>query len=107
MMACTSPALTVRSMPFRISRSATVACRSLISSNAISSVFSASSASSGFDFDFLSNLFSAFPPRLRASAVKKLAHGTLETHSQQLLRLHGKLHGQLAEHFLAETVHDH
>src|SRR5438270_9561162 len=33
MMACTSPALTVRSMPFRISRSPTVACRFLISSS--------------------------------------------------------------------------
>src|SRR4051812_28250628 len=33
MMACTSPALTVRSMPLRISRSPTVACRFLISSS--------------------------------------------------------------------------
>ena len=33
MMACTSPAFTVRSMPFRISRSPTVACRFLISSS--------------------------------------------------------------------------
>src|SRR5579863_6755118 len=33
MMACTSPALMDRSMPFRISRPATVACRFLISSN--------------------------------------------------------------------------
>src|SRR6266851_2603330 len=35
MMACTSPAFTVRLMPFRISRSPTLACRSLISSSAI------------------------------------------------------------------------
>src|SRR5579871_5651503 len=33
MMACTSPALIDRSMPFRISRPATVACKFLISSN--------------------------------------------------------------------------
>src|SRR5579871_1505102 len=42
MMACTSPALIVRSMPFRICRPATVACRFLISSNGILNLTDAS-----------------------------------------------------------------
>src|SRR5262245_23135322 len=39
MMAWTSPALTLRSMPLRISRSSTRACRFLISSIIVDSVF--------------------------------------------------------------------
>src|ERR1035438_758337 len=42
MMACTSPALMDRSMPLRISRPATLACRFLISSNDIVSLSDAS-----------------------------------------------------------------
>src|SRR5580658_143295 len=73
MMACTSPALTVKSMPFKISRPATVACRFLISS---------------------SDMF-------------KLSDAAFEADSEQLLSLHGELHGQFAEDFLAEAMHDH
>src|SRR5262245_21169818 len=36
-----------------------------------------------------------------------LADASFEAHAQELARLHGELHGQLAEHFLAEPVHDH
>ena len=35
------------------------------------------------------------------------ADGTLEADAQQFLGLYGKLHGQFAEHFLAESIHDH
>src|SRR3989441_9338125 len=35
------------------------------------------------------------------------ADAALEADAEQLLRLHGKLHRQLAEDFLAEAVHDH
>src|SRR5450432_1406538 len=81
MMACTSPAFTVRVMPFRISRSPTLACRSFISSNAI---------------------------RLLAlSWLTWLTHASFETHAEQFLRFHGELHGELAENFLAESMHDH
>src|SRR5690349_5460725 len=73
MMACTSPELMDRSMPFRISRPATVACRFLISSN---------------------DMF-------------RLSDTSFETHAQQFLGFHRELHGQFAEHFLAEAVHDH
>src|SRR5579872_3909245 len=73
MMACTSPGLMVRSMPFRISRSPTLACRFLISSNAIS----------------------------------LLSNASFETDAQKLLGFHREFHGQFAEYFLAETVHNH
>src|SRR5580700_2806846 len=73
MIACTSPAPITKSMPFRISRPATLACRFLISSN-----------------DMVS-----------------LSDTSFETDSQQLLSFHGELHGQLAEDFFAESVHDH
>src|ERR1039458_9034869 len=36
-----------------------------------------------------------------------LPYASFQTHAEQLLRLHGELHRQLAEHFLAEPVHDH
>src|SRR6476469_3029125 len=77
-MACTSPAFTVRSMPFRISRPATFACRSLISSNGISS-----------------------------NGIRSLTNASFKADSQQLLGFHGEFHGKLAEHFLTEAVHDH
>src|SRR5271165_4282730 len=72
MMAWTSPAFTVRSMPLRISRSPTVARRFLISSSGI-----------------------------------RLSNASFQTHTEQLLRFHGELHGQFLKDFLAETVHDH
>src|SRR5687767_5114812 len=36
-----------------------------------------------------------------------LPNRPLQAHAQQLLRLHRKFHGQLAEDFLAEAVDDH
>src|SRR5262245_55857795 len=36
-----------------------------------------------------------------------LPHAALQAHAQQLLRFHRELHWQLAEDFLAETIHDH
>src|SRR6185437_12741394 len=74
MMACTSPAFTVRLMPLRISRSPTLACRSMISSNGIT-VF--------------------------------LTDASFQTDSEQFLRFHGELHGELAEDLFAEAVYDH
>src|SRR5437016_8151968 len=71
MIAWTSPGLTVRSTPVRISRSPTFACRFFISSSAI------------------------------------LTNASFETDSEQFLRFHGELHGELAKYVLAETVHDH
>ena len=36
-----------------------------------------------------------------------LANAAFEAHAEQLLRLDGKLHGELPEDFLAEAVDDH
>src|SRR5215213_6728231 len=41
------------------------------------------------------------------ASTSGLSHRSFEAHAQQLLSLHRELHGQLAEHFLAEPVHDH
>src|SRR5712691_9941012 len=77
MMACTSPASITRSSPLRISLPSMPAYRFLISSSGI------------FVVSWVS------------------PHASLQTHSQQLLRLDRELHRQLAEHFAAEPVHDH
>src|SRR5438132_623480 len=39
--------------------------------------------------------------------MRKLPHAPLQAHPQQLLRLDGELHRQLAEDLLAEAVDDH
>src|ERR1017187_8585954 len=36
-----------------------------------------------------------------------LSNAAFQTHAQQFLRLYRKLHGQLPEYTLAESVHDH
>src|SRR6266851_9768149 len=86
-MECTSPAFTLRLMPLRISWLSTLTWRFLISSKLI---------------PFLSLDFCNF---MRQSS--DLSDAAFQADAQQFLRLHGKLHGQLAEHTLAEAVHDH
>src|SRR3954468_7983669 len=48
------------------------------------------------------NLHGARP----ATSDERLPNTPLKTHTQQLLRFHGKLHWQFAEDFLAEAIHD-
>src|ERR1017187_1524561 len=92
MIACTSPGLMVRSIPRRISRSPTLACRFLISSSDM--LLSQKVRKNHGSIFFL-------------TASGSLTHASFEADSQQLLRFHGELHGQLFEHFLTEPVHDH
>src|SRR6266571_4161315 len=87
MMACTSPARTVRSTPRRISRPSTEAWRFFISSMAC--------------------LRPRSPRGLRPGLVHRLPNTAFQTDAEQPLRLHGELHGQLLEDFPAEAVHDH
>src|SRR5574341_502983 len=85
MMACTSPAFTVRSTPRRISRPSAEAWRLSISS-----------------------IGGIRMSEERLSVVSRpSADGALKTDAQQVLRFHRELHGKLPEHFLAEAVHDH
>src|SRR5688572_9054239 len=79
MIACTSPAFTVRSTPRRMALPPTEACRFRTSS-----------------------LTGSTPPPPRRSA-----NAALQAHAQQLLGLHRELHGQLLEDLLAEPVDDH
>src|SRR5574340_390375 len=90
MMAWTSPALTFRSMPRRISLPPTLACKLLISSILLPTWRTDERPRIGF---------------VRANFV--LPDAALQAHAQQLLGLHGELHGQLAEHLLAKAVDDH
>src|SRR5260370_9384130 len=87
MMECTSPAFTLRSMPLRISCLSTLTCRFLISSKLI-------------PVPLISCV-------VATCMVSALSDAAFQAHAQQLLRLHRKLHGQLAEHTLAEAIHDH
>src|SRR5215469_5572289 len=82
MMEWTSPGLTLRSTPFRISLPLTVACKSLISSKLV--------------FFFSDTFFS-----------DTLSDTPLKTNAEQFLRLHSELHGQLLEDRLAKAVDDH
>src|SRR4051794_4035123 len=43
---------------------------------------------------------------LKTRATTDLANASFQRDTQQLSRLHRKLHGKLLEHFLAEPVHD-
>src|SRR5713226_4425272 len=90
MMECTSPAFTFRSMPLRISWLSTLTCRFLISSKLIPVPLTSCVVAT-----FLQGGDSALPD------------AAFQTDAQELLRLDCKLHGQLAEHTLAEAVHDH
>src|SRR5215469_10530830 len=44
---------------------------------------------------------------ISSKAILVLTDASFQTDSEQLLRLHGEFHGQFAEYFLAEAVHDH
>src|SRR5688500_4304594 len=80
MTAWTSPALTVRSMPLRISFSPALARSPLISSTRESP---------------------------RCVELNSLTHTSFQTHPEQLLCFHRKLHRKLLEDLFAEPVHDH
>src|ERR1700742_1080263 len=84
MIACTSPALTVRLIPFNISFSSTSACKFLMISIYIGLVF-------------VSNF-------LRHSA--RLSHTSFQSDGQQLLGFDGKFHRQLVQHFAGIAVDD-
>src|SRR6478672_3804399 len=86
-MECTSPAFTFKSMPLRISWLSTLTCRFLISSKLI-------------PFASLSCIVST-------CRISTLSDAAFQAHPQQFLRLHREFHGQLAEHTLAEAIHDH
>src|SRR5438034_11020117 len=85
MIACTSPVLTVRSTPVRISGPSIEAWRFL-------------TCSSGCWLN---------PRSLRGAAVARHQSRRERGLSQHPLRLDGELHRQLLEDFLAEAVHDH
>src|SRR6266404_7412782 len=93
MMACTSPALTLKLMPLRISFCSTLACRFLISS--------------------IRNPkeFLIFNCRIRQSPIgyrqSPLPDASFQAHTQQLLSFNGELHRQLAEDLLTKAVDDH
>src|ERR1700732_4084919 len=96
MIACTSPALTERSITRKISRpSVSRACRSLISS--------------------ITTLFRQIYPHDRSTSGLLFLQGkdrtpssdaAFEAHRQQLLRFDREFHRQLFQHFLAEAVDD-
>src|SRR5262245_59916324 len=97
MMACTSLAFSVRSMPRSISLSSTRAWRLEILS--ISSLAPTEVPSVG--------LGSISKPTDGLPWGGSLPDTSLEAHPEQLLRFDRELHRQLAEHFLAESVDDH
>src|SRR5277367_4339 len=81
MMACTSPALTVRLIPLRISLSSTLACRFLIS-----------------NISFFSKIIICVHPC--ASVAKlSLAYRPFQAHAQEFLCFDREFHGQFPEHF--------
>src|SRR5229473_4551824 len=100
MMACTSPLLTVRLMPFRISLPSTDAYRLRISNKLFSSEGSQ---------------LAAFSRQLRGQSkltaecgqlTACLPNRALELHSQQARGFDGKLHRQLQENVFTKTVDD-
>src|ERR1700690_1813619 len=83
MIACTSPAFTVRSIPLRISLpSATRACNPLISN------------------------MCALSDWVRFADFNELADAAFEAHGEKLLRLDRELHRQFLQHLFAEAVDD-
>src|SRR5271170_2853245 len=88
MIACTSPAFTVRSRPLRISLPSISTCRFLTSSNGIEPL----TLSSGCHF------FEKAGPDLSDRALQR--------DRDQLLRLDREFHRQLLQHVFDETVDD-
>src|SRR5712692_5956686 len=97
-MAWTSPRLTWRLTPRRISLLPIFACKFLISSIISPSPSGQVSAN-------IANGAMYAPPASVESPT--LADAAFQAHAQQLLRLDRKLHGKLAEDLLAEAVDDH
>src|SRR5215472_12442323 len=97
MIACTSPAGTARSIPFRISRpSSSRTCKFSISSMLIVSLSSRRKPGPIVAVDTEQGM----PP------IWELADAALEADGQKLLRLDGEFHRQFLQHLLAETVDD-
>src|SRR5215469_10350989 len=115
MIECTSPALTVRSIPLRISWLSTLTCKFLISSKLIGSFYLLQNCLvRGWSYVVRKGKIGVHPapevvrqPLLRPTTNDVLSHTTFQAHAQQLLRFDRKLHRKLAEYALAETVHDH
>src|SRR5688572_4323408 len=62
-----------------------------------------------FTLKLMPRRMSLVPPRTCRFVISNisLSYRPFEADAQQLLRFHGELHGQLAEHVLAESVDDH
>src|SRR5262249_2567883 len=108
-IACTSPLLTVRSMPRSISRPSTLACKFLISSiapfsNALSalSLILRSPAIENCKLARVNPATDHWPP----TTDHCLTDAALEADAQQLLRLDREFHRQLFEHLLAKPADD-
>src|SRR5690606_11991217 len=90
MIACTSPAPTSRSRPFRIGRESTSTCKFRIRSISLPRSLRR-------------------PRRMRPSIIRalNLSDRPFEADVQQVLRLDRELHRQLLEDLAAESVDDH
>src|SRR6185436_19295003 len=99
MIACTSPLLTVRLMPFRISLPSTDACKFLISNTNLLRKFGDRSQGSG-----AGNC--CYPDSRPLAPDSRLSHRAFQLQSQQARRFHCKLHRELQEHIFTKTVDD-
>src|SRR5712691_5985392 len=100
MMACTSPLLTMRLMPFRISLPSTDAYRLRISNKSFSSSFVSEARPLGRACPCNRAL-----PNGRASDTTS-PNRALELHAQQACGFNGKLHRQLQENIFTKTIDD-
>src|SRR6266508_1663636 len=112
MIACTSPASIERSTHLRISLPSMAACRFLISSiRSLRAKRGVNGAAALFSPRSLPRIrlihFLPAAPLIPRCARDELADGSLQAHSQQLLRFDSELHRQLAEHLAAKAIHDH
>src|SRR5690606_30937051 len=108
MMACTSPAATSRSRPLRMFLPSTRTLRPLMLSILVPL---SRRIAPLLHFSFLWERRSrrrdfSFSRRI-APLLHRLSHGAFEGDLEELLGFDGELHRQLAEHVLAEAVHDH
>src|SRR4051812_24369974 len=100
MMACTSPLLTLRLMPFKISLPSTEACRFLISNTNLLRKFGNRSQGSGAGNCFYPD---SRPP---TPDSRFSAHRAFQFQSQQARRFDCKLHRKLQEDVFTKTVDD-
>src|SRR5438045_433058 len=116
MIACTSPAPTDRSIPFRISRpSASRACRLTISSimlglshsnSACPGLTRATSRPSSTTQSRCPRMAGSSPAMTIVYCSRSLTDAAFEADGQELLRLDRELHRQLLQHLFAEPVDD-